>query len=54
MRGEVLLGDVLEQGTADAERPASERHLDFALRFNFSDAVAEELGNVCWIEWCIN
>ena len=28
---EILLGDIVEQGAADAERPAGKRHLDFAL-----------------------
>ncbi len=46
VRGEILLGDVVEEGAADAERAARERHLDLALRGDVGDAVAEQAGDV--------
>jgi hypothetical protein len=51
-RGEILLGNVVKQGAADAEWPSGERHLDFAFGFYFFDAFGEQAGNMGRIEWC--
>ncbi len=48
--GEILPGDIGKQGTADAERSADQRHLDFAFALDLVDAVAEQAGDMCRIE----
>ena len=41
-----MLGDVVEEFAADAERPAGERDLDLALRADVLDAIAEQAGDM--------
>jgi len=48
--GKILPGNIGKQGAADAERPADQRHLDFALAFDLVDAIAEQARDMRWIE----
>ena len=51
-RGEILLGNVVEQRAANAERPALERHLNLALAGNLGGAVAKQADDMGGIERC--
>ena len=48
--GEILLRDVIEQLSANAERPAGERDLDLTLGGDLADTVAEQADDVRRIE----
>jgi hypothetical protein len=49
--GEILPGNVVKQGAADAEGSAGEPHLDLAFGFYFFDAFAEQADHMRWIGW---
>ena len=51
-RGEILLGDVIEQRAANAKWPALQRDLNLALAGNLGGAVAKQADDVGGIERC--
>jgi hypothetical protein len=54
VRGEVLMCDVIEEGAAYMELPASECYLDFVLLTDRARAIDKQARDVPRIGWCVD